>query len=235
MEADADVLLSVRAAFAETIGLKLQQLYRVVPKGTNPSLTGRFVEELVRGFIRDWISPCLLCDGTLYPHDASPSLPLEEQTPKQVDGIVYDPRLGPAIIREGAFLAVHPAFCRGIIEIKTSCDDMRAFEARLQGHFEQYLAPSTCSPFPSHHDVMGVVIHDPDPRGHSTPEWFSEVPLYHYRVCGHCPVFILFKKAGEDYEPYEPAIDAMIRAVFRSEWQHGRREDKLGPTLIMDP
>src|SRR5262249_30490695 len=52
-------------AFSGTIRLKLQQFYSVVPKGSNSALTGSFVEEVVRGFIKDWISPSLLLHGTL--------------------------------------------------------------------------------------------------------------------------------------------------------------------------
>ena len=48
---DQDVLKRVRAAFADTVTMKLRQLYVVVPQGSNPALTGAFVEELVRGFI----------------------------------------------------------------------------------------------------------------------------------------------------------------------------------------
>jgi hypothetical protein len=96
-----DVLKAARSAFTETIMLKLRQLYGVVPKGSNPALTGAFVEELVRGFIKDWISPCLLLHGTLHPHDTNPDVPPDDATPRQIDGIVYDPRLGPAIVREG--------------------------------------------------------------------------------------------------------------------------------------
>src|SRR5438552_3687403 len=141
MDTSQDVLKAVRSAFSGTISLKVKQLYEVVPRGSNAELTGEFIEELVRGFIRDWISPCLLLRGTLHPHDANTELSSSNSGAKQVDGIVYDPRLGPAIIREGGFLVAHPAFCRGIIEIRTSEEDLRAFEDRLQTLYKQYLEP----------------------------------------------------------------------------------------------
>lgn len=126
MNSRHDVLESVCTAFSSMIALKVRQLYEVVPKGKNSALTGDFVEELVRGFIRDWISPCLLLRGTLFPHDANPRLSSDNHNPKQIDGIVYDPRLGPAVIREGGFLVANSAFCRGIIEIKTSADNLKS-------------------------------------------------------------------------------------------------------------
>ena len=70
-----DYLRAAKEAFCGTIALKLQQLRRVVPKGRNSEVTGDFVEALVRGFVKDWISPCLLMSGTMYPHD---SMPLKE-------------------------------------------------------------------------------------------------------------------------------------------------------------
>src|SRR5262245_24260659 len=90
MQPPRDSLRAAKEAFCRTVSLKMQLFYSVVPKGTNATLTGAFVEELIRGFIRDWISPCLLMHGTLYPHDLEPSLPV---TPRQIDGIVFDPRL----------------------------------------------------------------------------------------------------------------------------------------------
>jgi hypothetical protein len=218
MSGDLDILKATRRAFYETIRLKMEQFYTVMPQGENPALTGAFVEELVRGFIRDWISPCLLMHGTLYPHETdSPldPLPAEQCNAKQIDGIVFDPRLGPPILREGSFLVAHPAFCHGVIEIKTSERNLKGFEERLSLLHRQYLLPhksvATCS-------VMGVVIQDPDPDGHSYPDWESlhGQPLFAYNPGWSYPIFLLFKERGGQYEPYEPAIDALIRAVFSS-------------------
>ncbi|HWG45664.1 MAG TPA: hypothetical protein VN688_23080 [Gemmataceae bacterium] len=236
MDTSLDVLKSFRTAFAGSISLKVRQLYEVVPKASNSELTGDFVEELVRGFIRDWIRPCLLMRGTLYPHDTTTPIASTNHIRKQIDGIVYDPRLGPAILREGSFLVTHSAFCRGIVEIKTSEGDLKTFAKRLQVLYAQYLMPGLLhgrSPFLDPNYVMGIVIHDPDPKKHSTPDWLpSSTPLYHYQAVGHCPIFILFKKVGDEYEPFEPGIDAMIKAIFRSRWQHATLEDKFGPEML---
>jgi hypothetical protein len=204
---------AARAAFCETISLKLQQLRRVVPKNTNSALTGDFVEELVRGFIKDWISPCLLLSGTMYPHDSCPPDEVAERfreglhAPKQIDGIIFDPRLGPPIIKEGSFAVAHPAFCRGIVEIKTSETDLLAFEMRLRCLYHQYMSKyEAMTP-----QVMGIVLQDSDPAKHSQQHWQPQ-PLYHYNLIPHCPIFILF---DDDFQPHMAAIDAMMRAIFR--------------------
>lgn len=136
-----DILNYAREAFCDSIQLKMQQFYKVVPKGSNPALTGAFVEELVRGFVKDWLSPSHLTHGTLYPHDCNNQMPSGENRPRQIDGIVFDPRLGPAIIREGGFMVMHPRLCQGVIEIKTSYPDMPDLERHLQTLYSQYLFP----------------------------------------------------------------------------------------------
>jgi hypothetical protein len=206
---DENVLSAAVQAFYETIELKLHQFRRVVPKGSNAALTGAFVGELVRGFIRAWISPSLLMHGTLYPHETykllppGPSPPPDQCSPKQVDGIVYDPRLGPAIIQEGSFLVTHPAFCRGIIEIKTSEPDLKDFESRLKALHWQYLVG--CS-YTGPQAVMGIVIQDSNPDRHPCPRLLD----------GAFPIFLLFKELEGEYEPNLPMIETMIRTVFRN-------------------
>jgi hypothetical protein len=221
MAGQDDVLKAVKNAFSDTVMLKLKQFYEVVPKGSNPALTGGFVETIVRSFVRDWIGPCQLCHGTLHPHDlAGNHLPDEQKGPKQIDGIVYDPRLGPAVIREGEFVIAHPAFCRGIVEIKTSEGDLRQFEERLQGHYRQYLFPAwEGRNVVEANDVMGIVIHDSAPDLRTASYTQGTFPLYEFSYWGHCPIFILFRQQEGDYEPYEPAIDAMIKAIYKSGWQ----------------
>jgi hypothetical protein len=181
------------------------------------------VEELVRGFVQQWIALCLLCRGTLYPHDAAAELLSSEAGPNQIDGIVSDPRLGPAILREGNFLVTHPAFCRGIVEIKTSTTDIKKFEDDLQLRYRKYLAPAwqDSRALLCERDVMGIVIQDSDPKGRRGPKWMQDEPLYNCYLSGHCPIFILFKERDGTYDPYEPAIDAMIRVIFQGHWQRG--------------
>lgn len=234
MEDNADVLKAVKRAFSETISLKLQQFYNVVPKGSNSDLTGKFVEEMVRGFVQQWIAPCQLVHGTLHPHDAAMDSALRELGPRQIDGIVYDPRLGPAILREGSFLVAHPAFCRGIIEIKASTTNIKRLWEDLQLHYHKYLAPAwkDASVFLCANHVMGIVIQDPDPKGRSSPEWMRTTPLYCYYLADHCPIFILFKEQDGVYEPYEPGIDAMIKGIFHANWQKPLNVNRIYGDLL---
>jgi hypothetical protein len=227
-----DAIEAAKEAFWQTIRLKLEQLYRFVPKGANSELTGNYVEELVRGFIQGWISPCVLAHGTLHPADANEYLLSEAKKPKQIDGIVYDPRMGPTVIREGSFVVVHPRFCRGIIEVKTSEKDLKGLQDRLQLLSRQYFEPY---PYGPHRPaVMGVVVHDPDPQGHSSRERWEGVALYQCGLAQHCPVFILFKEPEGSYEPYDQGIDAMIKAVFLHGWQRESREEVM-PSEMLEP
>jgi hypothetical protein len=204
---------AAREAFHQTINLKLEQLYTYVRKGSNPDLTGKYIEELVRGFIRDWISPCQLLHGTLFPHDFNPAFD-QPPKPKQIDGIIFDPRKGPPVIREGGFVVTHPAFCHGIIEIKTSEPNLRDLQNRLTALHRQYFVRGCL--WKSLHEIMGIVIHDPDPEKHSQPDWLSPSgsALHEIGRGGHCPIFILFKQAGDSFEPFTPAIDAMLETIF---------------------
>lgn len=188
-------------AFAETIILKVKQLRDYVPKKrdlTNTELTGNYTEELVRGFIQNWIGHRELLTGTFYFQAFIDS----NQKPLQVDGIVYDPLKGPVTIREGNFVIVHPAFCVGIIEIKMTYNNIKDFEERLQLLSKQYLGHL------GKPHVMGVVIADKDPEKNS---------ILAYNNFSLCPIFILFKDKGDgDYEPYTPAIEAMIEAIYHN-------------------
>lgn len=195
-----NVLKYPATVFAETIILKVKQLRDYVPKKrkrTNTDLTGKYIEELVRGFIHDWIGHKELLTGTFYFQKFIDS----KLKPPQIDGIVYDPLKGPVTIREGNFVIVHPAFCVGIIEIKMTCN-IKNLEKRLQSHSNKYL----CHLGKPH--VMGVVIADKDPEKNS---------LHDYNNFYLCPIFILFKeKEDGEYEPYVPAIEAMIKAIYHN-------------------
>ncbi len=196
-------------AFAQTVALKLKQLERVVPTNTNPELTGNYVEELVRGFVSSWLKPSIICSGTLYPHDMNDDLSPKEKKPHQIDGIVYDSRLGPPIIHEGNFIVCHPQFCRGIVEIKKSFNStVMDFANRLTALYNQYFHSWNRS---TGH-VMGIVTVDAKPQQHSILEGRTK-PLYqHWGLGDECPIFILF---DNEYEPHMEAIQAMITHLFQ--------------------
>ncbi len=206
-----DILKDAVKAFAETVALKVRQLRRFVPKEkalTNSDLTGAFIEELVRGFIRNWIRQQLLLHGTFH----SEKLEKAGEKPLQIDGIIYDPKKGPLTLREGDFVVVHPAFCSAVIEIKMTVSDMRVFEDRLRYIHAHYL-----NQHPSNH-AMGVVIAAKDPEKVSQCSLFKEdVPFHNYWTGGLCPIFVLFKETDDgEYEPFYEAIEAMICAIYRN-------------------
>jgi hypothetical protein len=127
----------------------------------------------------------------------------------QIDGIVHDAQSGPAVISEGNFEIVHPAFCSGVVEIKTTQSNLDEFEQRLQtisGRYMHHL-PASC--------VMGVVICSSDPKGESEIHLQNGGTRFRYNahVVGWCPIFILFKEVEGNYEPYFDAIHAMIVAM----------------------
>jgi hypothetical protein len=222
-------------AFCETIKLKLKLFQTIIPKGSNSTLVGGYIEELVRGFVANWIRPCELLQGTLHPRYSD--LDDQDNDVSQIEGIVFDPRTGPPIIRQGNFVIANPFFCPGIIEIKKSCARLQQFEERLKrlhrvyyvrGGYRLVTKPS----------VMGIVAYDSDPKEHSHPDWIAPEESLHQIVYGeHCPIFILFKEidAGVDYEPYKPAIEAMIRTVFSHGWALGDWKSHLAlPRLLGD-
>ena len=207
---DENVLEHAIEAFHETIALKVRQLRRYVPKAkvsTNPELTGAFIEELVRGFIRGWLGDKQLLHGTFYSKQHIDS----GEKPMQIDGIVHVPARGPLVINEGDFAILHPAFSAGIIEIKMTISSISKFEERLQTIYGRYLGHLTKP------HVLGIVVADKNPEKTSViAEKDGKQYFYHdYRVANWCPIFVLFQETDDgDYIPFMPGIECMIRAIF---------------------
>ena len=103
---DEDVFRDARRVFIETIEIKMKHLRRYVPKGLNPTLTGNYVESVVRQFVRKWIGHRRLCSGTFCSKESQE----RGKAPMQIDGIVYDSHIGPLVLDEDDFIIVHPAF-----------------------------------------------------------------------------------------------------------------------------
>jgi hypothetical protein len=206
---DEDVLQHAREAFQETIALKIKHLRHYIAKGKNPKLTGDYIEEIVRSFVRRWIGSLQLRKGTFYSHEFQKS----GETPLEIDGIVWNPLAGPAILEENDFIVVHPVYCTSVIEIKTSINyPIAKFQKRLQKIYHTYMHWGTTT------QVMGIVISDPDPESKSTIDTNKrKFFAFHYFKAGWCPIFILFKEKDNEYTPYEPAIDAMIRAIYTNQ------------------
>lgn len=216
-----NVLNDAVMSFIECVDLKVKQFRRYVPKKktlTNPVLTGTYIEEVVRGFVCDWIGHQQLVTGTFYSKKEA------GQKPLQLDGIVYDPTKGPTILRERTFAVVHPAFCSGVIEIKMTYKYIKKKEAtedypglmkleqRLENIHERYL-----SHLPSCH-VMAIVIADDAPDLVCVSPYrdvegrpvayhaFDTVPLR--------PIFVLFSHDNGEFQPQRDAIENMIRAIY---------------------
>lgn len=206
-----NVIAVAVSAFVETVALKVKQLRQFVPKrkdATNTELTGEFIEELVRGFVRDWLGGSLLLHGTLYHQQHIDS----GDKPLQIDGIVYNPSRGPAILREVEFIVVHPAFCGGVIEIKMTAP-LKTLEDRLQDIYAKHFAKHRTKPC-----VMGVIVADKDPEKVSQiPVTGGTKPAYDYAWANWCPIFVLFKETEDgDYLPHMEAIHALIRACYNN-------------------
>lgn len=205
-----NVLAHAIEAFHETISLKLRQLRRYVPKEkalTNPALTGAFIEELVRGFIRGWLGDKKLLHGTFYSKSHAES----GEKPMQIDGIVHVPSRGPVILQEGDFAIVHPAFCAGVVEIKMTHTSISDFEGRLQAIYAKYLNHLTKP------HVLGIIVADKNPEKTSIigSKDGKDYFYYDYHVANWCPIFVLFTETDDgDYLPFTPGIECMIRAVF---------------------
>lgn len=200
-----DVIKHAKQAFTETVLLKVNQLYQYVEKGVNPDLTGAYIEELVREFIQRWIGTRLLLQGTFYSQQSKRSC----EAPMQIDGIIYDPTKGPSVLRQGNFIVVHPVFCAGVIEIKTSISgSLNTLENRLKQIHGRYMHHSRKA------NVMAVVILDPDPESTSTIQSGPVSKAWEFSNVGWCPIFVLFKRRDDtgEHEPFEQGIDAMIRA-----------------------
>ena len=205
-----DVIKHAIRVFKETIAMKVEQLRAFVPRAkdeTNTDLTGAYIESLVRSFVQGWIGTRRMLHGTLY----SAASETGGQKPLQIDGIVYDPRMGPPVLMEGDFGIIHPVFCAGVIEIKMTTSSIISLEERLQLIHARHMHHTTKN------RLMGIVIADKDPeKVSSTKEGAKPEKYYEYSEADWCPIFVLFKETDVGYEPHDPAISAMIRSIFRN-------------------
>lgn len=197
-----DCLKYTCESFVDNFKMKLQQLRTYIPKGTNPTLTGAYIESVVRSQIQMWIRNLRICNGTFFSEEFK-NLKVNSL---QIDGIIYDPSAGPTILDLGDFIIVHPAFCTNVIEIKTSLNSIRDFEKRLLKVHRLYFHHMP------HNHVMGIVIHDKEPDKISNIN--NNENLYDFNTANICPIFVLFKELNDDYEPFYPAIKNMIKAMY---------------------
>ncbi len=215
MDLDAKQIKSAVKAFTETIAVKLKLLRELIPRDadfTNTALTGAFVEEMTRGFVQSWIGDSFLLHGMLVSESEIADATASGSTRPmalQIDGIVYDPKKGPLILREGDFIAVSPDFIRGVIEIKMS-EAPSVLSHRLKNIYQRYI--DGCVGFPA---VMGVIVASKDPEAMARVTGEGLRPWHEIHKAGHHPVFVLFKENDNGtFEPNEPAIYDLVRMIY---------------------
>ena len=135
--------------------------------------------------------------------------------PTQVDGIIYDSMLGPCILKEGNFSVIHPAFCRGLLEIKKSIPSLKKLHRHLYDLHAVFMHPFEGR----NSQVFAVVVR------HNNPEKASKMPKrkykYHdYDQVNHCPIFLLF---DNDFKPHKEAIYKLIEFLYTGEIRSSKR------------
>lgn len=119
---------------AQHITRELMAFYKLVRETTtNNDVLGALVEERLRKMLRRWLGGLQLATGSLA------GLPADYQ----IDGIIWDPTIRPALIEEGETVVVDPLAVAGLLEIKASCNiedfARRLFElaAHVSGYFDR--------------------------------------------------------------------------------------------------
>lgn len=119
---------------------------------TNDDVLGALVEERIRRLLRRWLGSKQLGTGSLA------GLPADYQ----IDGIVWDPTVRPALLEEGEIVIIDPLAALGLVEVKASCDieqfSRRLFDlaAHIGGYYDRFAEGR------SHPPMFGFVIWDKD-------------------------------------------------------------------------
>ena len=205
MAPDSDIKVAT-TRFADDVANRLTQFHRLMPPGSNSDLASRFLEAQVRGLIADRLAPKRLLSGTL----SAPGITAPESGPPFVEDIIYDLRRGPLLLESGAFSIVHPGTCAGVIQVRPSAGNVPKFQARLREIALTY--------FPRRHPgcVMGVIVGDSDPEKKSVVcRSGRRFRAYDFMNAKWCPIFILFARREERYQPHLPAIEALLTNISR--------------------
>ena len=202
---DSTIFKSAAESFASVMKAQVDTFRDRITGRDNPAVVGSYIEALVRRYINSWIAPKQIYHGSIW----DPNVP--DWKIHQIDGLVWEPSHGPAIINEGEFLILHPQVARAIVEIKTSVNSLKGLHDRLVTIWESSFRHRM------ERDVMAVVISHPDPEKASRPKWNTaeghEVEL-HSRAIHNYPIFILFDSTDDDYRPFAPGIEAMITQLW---------------------
>jgi hypothetical protein len=198
-----EALEEAARTFAKITRAKLDVFKSMITGRDNSDVVGSYIEEVVRGFINSWIAPMRICHGSLwYPSGKNPRI-------RQIDGLVWQPSFGPAVVQEGSFLLLHPNTVSAVVEIKRSEKDLHGLYNRLNEIADEFLIPTGHDK----RDAVGLVISHPSPESVANSNWSmaeGHVVELHSLAIHHCPIFILFDSAKDELEPYYPGIKNLI-------------------------
>lgn len=161
---------------------------------THETVFGSLVENRVRELVARCVSPLTVSSGALA------GVPYKHQ----LDAIVWDHQLLPAVVEQGDVAVVAPMSVAGLLEIKASAN-LGEFAHRIESLRDDVSALRTGSQV---EDVavpsLGLVILD-------------EQPYADVREGSHGALTVLFRKVGSfDYEPNMDGILDLMRFLYEA-------------------
>jgi hypothetical protein len=192
--------------FAGKITSRLTEFQRIVPSFSDPDLTNRFLEAQVRSLIEECLAPKRMLSGVFsVPGASSPTA-----APSHIEGAVHDPERGQPTFEQGSFCVINPATCVGLIQIKPTVANVSKFQNRL-GEIAQTFFFGRRPGM-----VMGILVSDVAAEKKSIVHRFGKTfPTYQFTHPKWCPMFILFSRRDGLFEPYSPAIEALVANLNR--------------------
>jgi hypothetical protein len=196
----------VAREFAGETASRVREFEGFVPAGSDPVLANMFLEAQVRSLVEERLRPRRLVSGIF----SVPGASAPTGVPRFLEGAVYDPGRGRAVLDRGGFCVVNPASCVGCILIKPSVPNIAKFENRLLEIAMSYFFGRPPGM------VMGIVATD------AAAEKKSDIctrgkrfPAYQFMHPKWCPIFILFSMEGGVFKPHFPAIEALVGNLER--------------------
>jgi hypothetical protein len=130
--------------------------------------------------------------------------------PFLIDGAVHDPGRGRLAFEQGSFSVINPATCVGLIQIKPTVANVSKFQTHLRDIAQIYFSGQRPGM------VMGILVSDVAPEKKSIVHRFGRTfPSYQFVHPKWCPMFILFSRRDGLFEPYSPAIEALVANLNR--------------------
>jgi hypothetical protein len=190
--------------FSQATLPRLRALQNFFPPEASPETVGEFLVQVVAQQLQKRLAPKRLCPGILH----QPKNPSSYPNCQIIEAIIHDPTKGPPTIENGRLAVLSPDVCAGAIDLRPWVANLDKLETKLaltqKAHFPS--APSG--------RVMGVLVRDPEPIKKSDI-WKKG---RHWRAYDHagpywCPVYILFSYKAAQYEPHQPAIEALFANI----------------------